>query len=255
MIAKISKTYLLVSEDDDGTSITKTVIEDKRPTDEKTSLAVLKQLLRTPGGKSMGRSALKSRNHPLIQFGLTNFSAQGTGVYTFNLALLSAIQSSTAGSVCYYAAAINPSSMSNWSPLSGLFDQYRIAKTSIEFIPVAINAGGVSDQVAIGAMAVCLDMDSNAAPASVDEVLQYNDAWCGSTLNPPGGSGLGYRLPSYTFTTPSSATALADGLGAWCDIATVATTGCYKVAVEYVKASTQVHAYVINHVVEFRSVR
>jgi hypothetical protein len=138
--------------------------------------------------------------------------------------------------------------------LAALFDQYRIEEVEYDFVSVAINAGASDADSATGVAAIAVDMDSNTAPASIDEVLQYNNFWFGAVQNMPG-SGKYVKIAPYRFKCPKPAVGLADGLGAWNDIATVATTGSLKVAVEVATASARLFCVGINYRVQFRAVR
>lgn len=214
---------------------------------------LLKQMLR--GARTAGKASHKGLRAQLRALGMTSFSSHEQGIYEFRLSVQSLTKTAT-GSVSYYAAAINPSACTNWTALAALFDQYRVRQTSIGFCPLPITLASLSNQISGGEMAVCCDLDSTSAPVSIDEILQYDDAWYGSVLNPPGAP-LYRNVPRYVYTPPSSGSALVDTLGAWCDIATVANTGCFKVGCEntYATASTSLHTYVLSHVVQFRMVR
>lgn len=218
------------------------------------SLSLARRLLAPPSKLRNGKYNLKS--HALGPLGLHAYSYNGIGIYTFPLTILGSRISTTAGGVAYNALSINPSAASNWSSLASLFDSFRIDSLDYAIIPLGLGTGSAA--FASGVLAISVDDDTTGAPASVDDVLQYDNCWVGSLINPPGG-GQGYHVPPYHYKCAPSGSALTPatgtGLGHWTDIASVAATGSLQTALELAPVSSFAFVVVTTFYVQFRQIR
>lgn len=79
----------------------------------------------------------------------------------------------TGGATNYFALAWNLAGLPDFTDFSSLYDQYKIRKVKVQFMP----RGNSSDSVtgnAISSLFTVLDFDDSNPPTSVEQLLQYD---------------------------------------------------------------------------------
>ncbi len=133
------------------------------------------------------------------------------------------------------AQTLNPSGSSEWSTFATLFDEFRVTHGTMEFEPVY--AGSATT----GMLCAGFDNDDATSPASIDDVLCYQNSSLTSF----------YKGLKYSFKRPNLTPSAY-----WVDVASPSSSlGSVKYVLGYTTASVTIGYYSIRLYVEFRGRR
>jgi len=101
-----------------------------------------------------------------------------TGGFTSGTATLSPYIGAAANANTYAAMAFQLADLDQVATLTGLFDQYRIDKVEVKFVPkdnVFAQAGTVAPNSLAPSLMIGLDFDDNNLPTSIAYMAQYDN--------------------------------------------------------------------------------
>lgn len=143
-----------------------------------------KNMLRSGGKLRSGRPTKRARTssfrRPMVRQGAFIMSRPVMSEkvpYFFKLRqrLTGYLTSSGAGAMTQFVYTNDPSSCTDWTSLSALFDQYKVLRVKLTIIPKYVDAWPLGTGGNFGTLCVRYDSDSITAPATVDEAIQYDN--------------------------------------------------------------------------------
>ncbi len=156
---------------------------------------------------------------------------------------LSGLLTSTAGGELKGTLSMDPSSASNWSQLSVLYDQFRVLGGQLKLVPYV---GNGSSGAANAICAFVFDNDSATTPSSIADIAGYSEITYHPTIWTDG------AIRTVNFKRPVIK-GVVQGQQLWYNETSPSSSpGALKYYATNVTNSTVYYSYVLEYLVEFQ---